>query len=168
MRLRSVKQRLRGPPASCGPTGDVLSQALVRQEAGIASAARLRRRRPTQPSQPASRCGPRPTRPSGATAPSSSPTPIWARAAARPRRWPDFLAHNECDTLFLVGDIVDGWQLKRRWYWTEAQSRVVPEILRKVDSGTRVIFVPGNHDEFARDYCGRAVRRHRSRRRGDS
>ena len=36
----------------------------------------------------------------------------------------DFLAHNDCATLFLVGDIVDGWQLKRRWYWTEAQSRV--------------------------------------------
>ena len=67
----------------------------------------------------------------------------------------DFLAHNDCDTLFLVGDIVDGWQLKRRWYWTEAQSRVVAEILRKVDNGTRVIFVPGNHDEFARDYAGR-------------
>ena len=67
----------------------------------------------------------------------------------------DFLLHNDCDTLFLVGDIVDGWQLKRRWYWTEAQSRVVAEILRKVDHGTRVIFVPGNHDEFARDYCGR-------------
>ena len=45
----------------------------------------------------------------------------------------DFLAHNECDTLFLVGDIVDGWQLKRRWYWNEAQSQVVAEILRKVD-----------------------------------
>ena len=67
----------------------------------------------------------------------------------------DFLAHNDCDTLFLVGDIVDGWQLKRRWYWTDAQSRVVAEILRKVDAGTRVIFVPGNHDEFARDYTGR-------------
>ena len=67
----------------------------------------------------------------------------------------DFLAHNQCDTLFLVGDIVDGWQLKRRWYWTDAQSQVVSEILRKVDAGTRVIFVPGNHDEFARDYAGR-------------
>lgn len=66
----------------------------------------------------------------------------------------DFLAHNECSTLFLVGDIVDGWQLKRRWYWTEAQSQVVAEILAKVDNGTRVIFVPGNHDEFARDYAG--------------
>ena len=67
----------------------------------------------------------------------------------------DFLAHNECGTLFLVGDIIDGWQLKRRWYWTEAQSRVVAEILAKVDNGTRVIFVPGNHDEFAREYAGR-------------
>lgn len=67
----------------------------------------------------------------------------------------DFLAHNECSTLFLVGDIVDGWQLKRRWYWSDAQSRVVGEILTKVDNGTRVIFVPGNHDEFARAYVGR-------------
>ncbi|HSS12503.1 MAG TPA: UDP-2,3-diacylglucosamine diphosphatase [Rhizomicrobium sp.] len=67
----------------------------------------------------------------------------------------DFLAHNDCATLFLVGDIVDGWQLKRRWHWTEAQSHVVQEILRKVDGGTRVIFVPGNHDEFARNYAGR-------------
>ncbi len=67
----------------------------------------------------------------------------------------DFLAHNDCATLFLVGDIVDGWQMKRRWYWTQAQSQVVAQILRKVDAGTRVIFVPGNHDEFARDYTGR-------------
>src|SRR5579871_4599950 len=47
----------------------------------------------------------------------------------------DFLAHNECQTLFLVGDIVDGWQLKRRWFWNDAQTRVVEEILRKVDHG---------------------------------
>ena len=67
----------------------------------------------------------------------------------------DFLAHNDCQTLFLVGDIVDGWQLKRRWYWNEAQNQVVTQILRKVDAGTRVVFVPGNHDEFARDYAGR-------------
>ena len=67
----------------------------------------------------------------------------------------DFLAHNDCATLFLVGDIVDGWRLKRRWYWTAAQTHVISEILRKVDNGTRVIFVPGNHDEFAREYAGR-------------
>src|SRR5471030_1979538 len=68
----------------------------------------------------------------------------------------DFLARNACQTLYLVGDIVDGWQLKRRWYWNEAHSAVVHEILRKVDDGTRVIFVPGNHDEFLRPYCGRS------------
>jgi UDP-2,3-diacylglucosamine pyrophosphatase LpxH len=67
----------------------------------------------------------------------------------------DFLAHNDCATLFLVGDIVDGWQLERRWYWPAAHARVVAEILRKVDAGTRVVFVPGNHDEFARRYAGR-------------
>ena len=69
----------------------------------------------------------------------------------------DFLARNSCSTLYLVGDIVDGWQLKRRWYWSEAQTGVVREILRKVDDGVRVVFVPGNHDEFLRDYCGRSV-----------
>ncbi|MBS0472428.1 MAG: UDP-2,3-diacylglucosamine diphosphatase [Proteobacteria bacterium] len=67
----------------------------------------------------------------------------------------DFLAKNACDTLYLVGDIVDGWQLKRRWFWPEAHNRVVHQILHKVDSGTRVIFVPGNHDEFLRPFCGR-------------
>ena len=107
---------------------------------------------PSSPSRPLA--GSRYTRASrpgrrAATAPSSFPTSIWARAAARPKLLADFLAHNDCQTLFLVGDIVDGWQLKRRWFWTEAQSRVVAEILRKVDDGTRVIFVPGNHDEFA-------------------
>jgi UDP-2,3-diacylglucosamine pyrophosphatase LpxH len=66
----------------------------------------------------------------------------------------DFLVHNECNTLYLVGDIVDGWQLKRRWYWADAHSAVLNEILRKVQSGTRVIYVPGNHDEAFRDYCG--------------
>jgi len=67
----------------------------------------------------------------------------------------DFLARNACQTLYLVGDIIDGWQLRRRWHWSEAQSHVVSEILRKVDEGTRVIFIPGNHDEFLRPYCGR-------------
>jgi UDP-2,3-diacylglucosamine pyrophosphatase LpxH len=66
----------------------------------------------------------------------------------------DFLIHNVCETLYLVGDIVDGWQLKR-WHWSDAQNRVVDEILHKIDRGTQVIFVPGNHDEFARAYAGR-------------
>jgi UDP-2,3-diacylglucosamine pyrophosphatase LpxH len=68
-----------------------------------------------------------------------------------------FLTQNSCDTLFLVGDIVDGWRLKRRWFWPEAHSRVLREILHKVDTGVRVIYVPGNHDEAFREYCGRNV-----------
>jgi UDP-2,3-diacylglucosamine pyrophosphatase LpxH len=68
----------------------------------------------------------------------------------------DFLVHNSCDTLYLVGDIIDGWQF-RRWYWSEAQERCVAEVLKKVDDGTRVIYVPGNHDEFLRSYVGRSV-----------
>ena len=69
----------------------------------------------------------------------------------------DFLKNNSCDTLYLVGDIIDGWQLRHRWYWTDAHSAVVGEILHKADTGTHVVLVPGNHDEFLRDYCGRAL-----------
>ena len=69
----------------------------------------------------------------------------------------DFLIHNDCSTLFLVGDIVDGWRLKRNWYWDDAHSRVVDAILHKVQDGTRVIWIPGNHDEAFRDYCGLVV-----------
>ncbi len=66
----------------------------------------------------------------------------------------DFLTHNDCRTLYLVGDIVDFWRLKRSWFWSAAHSRVIDAILAKVKSGTRVIYVPGNHDEAFRDYCG--------------
>jgi UDP-2,3-diacylglucosamine pyrophosphatase LpxH len=64
----------------------------------------------------------------------------------------DFLRDVECQTLFLVGDIIDGWQLKRSWYWPQSHNDVVQKILRKARKGTRVIFVPGNHDEFLRRY----------------
>lgn len=66
----------------------------------------------------------------------------------------DFLKHVECEHLFLVGDIVDGWQLRRNWYWPQAHNDVVQKLLRKARKGTRVIFIPGNHDEFARRYVG--------------
>src|SRR5450755_406070 len=66
----------------------------------------------------------------------------------------DFLKQVECRTLFLVGDIVDGWQLRRSWFWPQAHNDVVQKLLRKARKGTRVIFVPGNHDEFARRYVG--------------
>jgi UDP-2,3-diacylglucosamine pyrophosphatase LpxH len=66
----------------------------------------------------------------------------------------DFLRHTDCDTLYLVGDIVDGWQLRRNWYWPQAHNDVLQKLLRKARKGTRVIYVPGNHDEFARSYLG--------------
>jgi UDP-2,3-diacylglucosamine pyrophosphatase LpxH len=69
----------------------------------------------------------------------------------------DFLVRNSRETLFLVGDIVDGWRLKRRWYWPDAHNRVIEALLRKIDAGTRVVYVPGNHDEVLRSYCGRSI-----------
>ncbi|MES2786965.1 MAG: UDP-2,3-diacylglucosamine diphosphatase [Pseudomonadota bacterium] len=66
----------------------------------------------------------------------------------------DFLKHHRCDNLYLVGDIVDGWQLRRRWYWPQAHNDVVQKVLRAVRKGCRVVFVPGNHDEFARQFVG--------------
>jgi UDP-2,3-diacylglucosamine pyrophosphatase LpxH len=66
----------------------------------------------------------------------------------------DFLRATHCETLFLVGDIVDGWQLRRQWFWPQAHNDVVQKLLRKARKGTRVVFVPGNHDEFARRYVG--------------
>jgi UDP-2,3-diacylglucosamine pyrophosphatase LpxH len=64
----------------------------------------------------------------------------------------DFLRQSESDTLYLVGDIFDGWRLKRGWYWPQAHNDVVQKLLRKARKGTRVIYVPGNHDEVAREY----------------
>ncbi|WP_048438681.1 UDP-2,3-diacylglucosamine diphosphatase [Caenimonas sp. SL110] len=66
----------------------------------------------------------------------------------------DFLKHHRCDNLYLVGDIVDGWQLRRRWYWPQAHNDVVQKVLRAARKGCRVVFVPGNHDEFARQFVG--------------
>ncbi|PQA79956.1 UDP-2,3-diacylglucosamine hydrolase [Limnohabitans sp. TS-CS-82] len=64
----------------------------------------------------------------------------------------DFLKLNTSDYLYLVGDIVDGWQLRRKWYWPQAHNDVVQKLLRKARKGCRVIYVPGNHDEFARGF----------------
>lgn len=64
----------------------------------------------------------------------------------------DFLKAHPSDYLYLVGDIVDGWQLRRRWYWPQAHNDVVQKLLRSAHKGCRVIYVPGNHDEFARQF----------------
>ncbi|MEY3408545.1 MAG: UDP-2,3-diacylglucosamine hydrolase [Pseudomonadota bacterium] len=64
----------------------------------------------------------------------------------------EFLKIYTCDNLYLVGDIVDGWQLKRKWYWPQSHNDVIQKLLRKARKGCRVIYVPGNHDEFGRHF----------------
>jgi len=66
----------------------------------------------------------------------------------------DFLRQYPCEQLYLVGDIVDGWQLRKRWYWPQPHNDVVQKLLRAARKGCRVVYVPGNHDEFARQFTG--------------
>jgi UDP-2,3-diacylglucosamine pyrophosphatase LpxH len=68
----------------------------------------------------------------------------------------NFLRHTESDELYLVGDIIDGWQLERRWYWNQEHNDVVQKVLRKARKGTKVTYVAGNHDEGARQFIGLA------------
>lgn len=66
----------------------------------------------------------------------------------------DFIRHMECDTLYLVGDIVDGWKMKSGWYWPQSHNDVVQKILRLARKGVNVVYIPGNHDDRIRDFCG--------------
>lgn len=66
----------------------------------------------------------------------------------------DFLGHVDAEKLYLVGDIIDGWRLRRSWYWPPSHDQVVREILGWADRGRRVVFVPGNHDEALRPFHG--------------
>jgi UDP-2,3-diacylglucosamine pyrophosphatase LpxH len=66
----------------------------------------------------------------------------------------DFLRRVECERLYLVGDIVDLWALRRSFYWPQAHNDVLRTILGKAKHGTRVVYVPGNHDRSFRDHDG--------------
>ncbi|PZU50239.1 MAG: UDP-2,3-diacylglucosamine hydrolase [Sphingomonas sp.] len=66
----------------------------------------------------------------------------------------DFLKSIDCETLYLVGDIIDGWRLRRGWFWPTRHNDVVRRVLKMAKKGTRVIYVPGNHDEVLRDFIG--------------
>ncbi len=66
----------------------------------------------------------------------------------------DFLRHHDADTIFLVGDIVDGWRLRRSWHWPQAHNDVVQKLLRKARKGSSITYIAGNHDEFARQFQG--------------
>ena len=69
----------------------------------------------------------------------------------------DFLRDTVAENLFLVGDIIDFWAMRRTIVWTEAQNTFVQKILRRARHGERVVFIPGNHDEALRDYLGIAL-----------
>lgn len=66
----------------------------------------------------------------------------------------DFLKYIDADTIYLVGDIIDFWRIRRGAIWPQAHNDVLQKLLRKVRKGTRVVYIPGNHDEGMRDYCG--------------
>jgi UDP-2,3-diacylglucosamine pyrophosphatase LpxH len=66
----------------------------------------------------------------------------------------NFLRHHDVGTIYLVGDIIDFWSLKRSPLWLQSHNDVLQKLLRKARKGTRIIFIPGNHDEAVRGYCG--------------
>ncbi|MDB5704032.1 MAG: UDP-2,3-diacylglucosamine hydrolase [Sphingomonas bacterium] len=66
----------------------------------------------------------------------------------------DFLDHVDSERMYLVGDIIDGWRLKKKFYWPSAHNDVVWRILKRAKRGTEVIYIPGNHDEVMRQFTG--------------
>jgi UDP-2,3-diacylglucosamine pyrophosphatase LpxH len=66
----------------------------------------------------------------------------------------DFLRQHDAETIYLVGDIVDGWRLQKSWRWMPEYNALAQILLKKAGKGTRVVYLPGNHDEFLREYLG--------------
>ena len=66
----------------------------------------------------------------------------------------DFLDHVDSDTLYLVGDIIDGWRLKKKFYWPSSHNDIIWRILKRAKRGTRIVYIPGNHDEMFRQFTG--------------
>lgn len=66
----------------------------------------------------------------------------------------DFLDHVDSETLYLVGDIIDGWRMKKRYYWPERHNAIVRRVMKRAKRGAEVIYIPGNHDEMFRGFAG--------------
>ncbi|MFW2851577.1 UDP-2,3-diacylglucosamine diphosphatase [Sphingomonas sp. TX0543] len=66
----------------------------------------------------------------------------------------DFLDHVDSQTMYLVGDIIDGWQLRKRFFWPAAHNDVIWRLMKRARRGTRMIYIPGNHDEMFRQFAG--------------
>ncbi len=75
--------------------------------------------------------------------------------ASQDQHFLEFLKAYDTKTLYLVGDLIDGWRLKRSgWYWPQGHNDVLQKLLRKARKGTKIIYIPGNHDEFLRNFLG--------------
>jgi len=74
--------------------------------------------------------------------------------SSRPDCLLDFFRHYKADHLYLVGDMIDGWRLKKNWFWDQLHNDVIQKVLRQARKGTQVSYIPGNHDQFARDHIG--------------
>jgi UDP-2,3-diacylglucosamine pyrophosphatase LpxH len=74
--------------------------------------------------------------------------------SARSAEVASFLKHVECEHLYLVGDIIDMWRLRSRWHWPQEHNQAVQRVLKLAKRGTKVHYIPGNHDEAARQYIG--------------
>jgi UDP-2,3-diacylglucosamine pyrophosphatase LpxH len=79
---------------------------------------------------------------------------ISERKEPRPKRSSHFLRKNEFETLYIDGDLIDVWSLRRGIYWPQAHNDVIQKLLRAARKGTRIIYIPGNHDEFVSNYHG--------------
>lgn len=66
----------------------------------------------------------------------------------------EFLRSHDAETIYLVGDIVDGWRLAKTWRWPSEYNMLIELLLEKANAGARIVYLPGNHDEFLREYLG--------------
>jgi UDP-2,3-diacylglucosamine pyrophosphatase LpxH len=73
---------------------------------------------------------------------------------AQAERLLELLRECEAETIYLVGDIIDLWRVRRRPHWLQSHNDVLQKLMRKVRKGARLVFIPGNHDEGLRDYAG--------------
>lgn len=71
---------------------------------------------------------------------------------AKAHAFADFLDRHDADYIYLVGDIIDGWRLRKRWYWQPVYNRIFRRLLEMADRGTHVCYAPGNHDSFLRSF----------------
>lgn len=67
-----------------------------------------------------------------------------------------FLKTVRCENLYLVGDIIDGWRLQKKWYWPKEHTDVLRQIVKMSNRGINVVYIPGNHDEFLRSFIGKS------------